>query len=107
MACRWGAALSLKLNRIELGKTAFDLLTPIIRELSSSDEELAKAAKEASGYIKGKLGQMEYNSIVSRITQNIELKRAVRKKERSQLVCCENQLKKVYITWFPLSRGTS
>lgn len=87
MCFNWIAAVAVKLLREELEPIASSLLFPLVREMSLvEDNSLKKSAKEAASYVKSKLGNDTYQSLVADITRVLEIKKADRRKERSQLV---------------------
>lgn len=87
MAFNWSAAISLKLSKEELSAVAVQLLKPIARQLNvAEDDDLKKSAREASHYIRKKIGQDLYKDAMARLSQLMDVKRAERKKQRSQLV---------------------
>ena len=89
--CGWVAALADKLNRVTLQSVASMLLVPLVRDLNSDVTELNVAAKNASGLLKGKLGQAEHSELVSNISAQIEERKAIRKTEKAQLVWFNKQ----------------
>ncbi|KAF6203330.1 hypothetical protein GE061_003748 [Apolygus lucorum] len=87
MAFNYSAAVSLKLNKEELSGIAFHLLKPISRQLNvDEDGDLKKAAREASGYIRKKIGADAYNEAMAKLSHLMDVRRAERKKQRSQLM---------------------
>ncbi|XP_073974567.1 small subunit processome component 20 homolog isoform X2 [Rhodnius prolixus] len=87
MCFNWIAAVAVKLLREELEPIASSLLFPLVREMSLvEDNSLKKSAKEAASYVKSKLGNDTYQSLVADITRVLEIKKADRRKERSQLM---------------------
>lgn len=64
-------------------------MSPIVREISTTEEKntiLRRLAKEASVMIKKRLGSEEYTRLLSRIQQNLDIKKAERKMMRTQQV---------------------
>uniref|UniRef100_A0A146LBX0 Small subunit processome component 20 n=2 Tax=Lygus hesperus TaxID=30085 RepID=A0A146LBX0_LYGHE len=87
MAFNYAAAVSLKLSKEELSGIAFHLLKPIARQLNvDEDGDLKKAAREASVYIKKKMGADTYNEAMAKLSHLMDVRRAERKKQRSQLM---------------------
>ncbi|XP_014242650.1 small subunit processome component 20 homolog [Cimex lectularius] len=87
MAFNWLSALAVKLSKEELEPVARLVLYPMLREMSIDDNpSLKRISKEAANCVKSKIGSDKYNSIVATLTTRIEAKRAVKKKERSQLM---------------------
>lgn len=69
----------------------FNILSPIVREISTIEERdttLRRLAKEAAVMIKKRIGNDEYSRLVSRVQQNLDIKKAERRKVRAQQVIC-------------------
>lgn len=72
-----------------LNPVLFNIMTPIVREISAAGEinpSLRRLAKEAAKMIKKSLGNEEYTMLLSRVQQNLDIKKAERKKLRTQQV---------------------
>lgn len=64
-------------------------MSPIVREISTIEEKntsLRRLAKEAAAMIKKRLGNEEYIRLLSRIQQQLDIKKAERRKVRTQQV---------------------
>ena len=67
----------------------FHLMSPLVREMTTSDESnapLRQLAKEVSGMIKKQMDREEYVKLLSKIQQKIDTRKAERKKSRKQQV---------------------
>lgn len=91
MAFNFAAAVSLKLSQEELSPLALQLLKPIARQLNVDDEDpnLKRSAREAANYIRKKIGADLYNETMAKLSNLMDVKRAERKKQRTQLVKLE------------------
>lgn len=72
-----------------LNVVLFNIMSPIVREISTTEEQnttLRRLAKEASVMIKKRLDSEEYTRLLSRIQQNLDIKKAERKMMRTQQV---------------------
>lgn len=72
-----------------LNVVLFNIMSPIVREISTTEEKntiLRRLAKEASVMIKKRLDSEEYTRLLSRIQQNLDIKKAERKMMRTQQV---------------------
>lgn len=64
-------------------------MSPIVREISAVEEKntiLRRLAKEAAMMIKKRLDNEQYTKLLSRIQQNLDIKKAERRKIRTQQV---------------------
>lgn len=64
-------------------------MSPIAREMSSLEKTnipLRRLAKEAAVMIKKRLGNEEYTRLLSRVQQKLDVKKAERRKSRTQQV---------------------
>ncbi|XP_075229923.1 small subunit processome component 20 homolog [Lycorma delicatula] len=89
MVFHWMAAIALKLKQESLLPVVPHIIAPIVREMNMGDEgapTLKQIAKEASGYVKRKIGSEEFNRLITNYTSRLDIKRAIRKKERAQQV---------------------
>lgn len=90
MSFNWLAALVVKLDETTLRPVLHQIMTPVVRELNTVDEQnssLQEVAKECANYIRKKIGGNDYNRILSTLTTKLDIKRIERKKEKAQLVC--------------------
>jgi hypothetical protein len=89
MSFNWMAALALKLDSETLTPLARNILGPLAREINTTEESnvtLRQVAKEAAGYVKRKIGNDVYNTVMLEQTDRLDAKRAERRKQRAQLV---------------------
>lgn len=72
-----------------LNVVLFNIMSPIVREISAVEEKnttLRRLAKEAAMMIKKRLDNEQYTKLLSRIQQNLDIKKAERRKIRTQQV---------------------
>lgn len=91
MIFHWIAAIALKLRRESLLPVAPHLIAPLVREINMENEGdsgslLKRIAKEASMYVKKKIGSEEYDRLIANCTSRLDIRRTQRKKERAQQV---------------------
>lgn len=67
----------------------FQLMSPLVREMlttEESSEALRQLSHEVGKLIKKRVGDELYNSLLVKVQQKIEIKKAERKKNQKQLV---------------------
>lgn len=67
----------------------FNIMSPLVREIAITEEtnvELRRLAKEVVGMIKKSIGNEEYVKLLNRVQQKLDIKRAERRKVRTQQV---------------------
>lgn len=96
MCFNWLAALAVKLSGDELQTIALSALTPLVREMGTTEEkyaEIRQIATEAANYYKKRLGNEVYLKTIATLQQRQDVRRANRKRERAQgvsiVVCSE------------------
>ncbi|KMR04659.1 small subunit processome component 20-like protein [Lasius niger] len=65
----------------------FNIMSPLVREIAITEEtnvELRRLAKEVVGMIKKSIGNEEYVKLLNRVQQKLDIKRAERRKVRTQ-----------------------
>lgn len=70
-------------------------MSPIVREMSTTEEHnapLRRLAKEAATMIKKRTNE-RYTTLLSRVQQKLDIKKAERRKIRTQQVCFDNFLR--------------
>lgn len=83
-------ALSGRLERSKLVSVLKIILKPLIRELSTTDDtsmDIRRIAKAAASIVKKKCGPETYNDNCTIIQQNLNARRALRKKASLLQVC--------------------
>ncbi|XP_066256541.1 small subunit processome component 20 homolog [Euwallacea similis] len=71
------------------------LLAPLVREMITTEEKnapLRQLAKEVSHHVKKRIGMEEYTKTLQRLQQNLTVKRAERKRERTQLAVTDPEV---------------
>ncbi|XP_076264086.1 small subunit processome component 20 homolog isoform X2 [Rhynchophorus ferrugineus] len=85
---KWIAGIVTVLDTDNVKPILHHLVAPLVRELISTDEKNApirQLAKEVSKHLKGKIGVELYTQTLQSLQQNLEVKRAERKRSRTQL----------------------
>ncbi|CAG9813428.1 unnamed protein product [Phaedon cochleariae] len=85
---KWIAGVGTALEIKNILPIIHHLLAPLVREMTSTEEKnapLRQLAKEVSNLFKNKLGIEKYTSILSKQQQTLSVKRAERKRARTQL----------------------
>lgn len=73
----------------ELNALLFNLMSPLVREMTTTEESnapLRQLAKEIASMIKKQMGIEEYAKLLSKVQQKIDSKKAERRKIRKQQV---------------------
>lgn len=86
---KWVAGAVATIPMEYLSPLLFNIMSPIVREMSNMGENntaLRRLAKEAAVMIKKRLGSEEYARLLSRIQQKLDIKKAERRKMRTQQV---------------------
>lgn len=85
---KWIAGVCTVLETCNIKPVLHHLLSPLVRELLTKDEcnaQLRGLAKEVCNLIKQKVGLNFYSSVLTKVQQQLSIKRAERKRVRSQL----------------------
>lgn len=72
-----------------LNAILFNIMSPLVREIAITEEtnvELRRLAKEVVAMIKKSVGNEEYIKLLNRVQQKLDIKRAERRKVRTQQV---------------------
>lgn len=72
-----------------LNPVLFHLMSPLVREMATTEESnapLRHLAKDVATMIKKSLGSEEYTRLLSKVQQQLDTKRAEKKKLRTQEV---------------------
>ncbi|KAF3425764.1 hypothetical protein E2986_10060 [Frieseomelitta varia] len=92
---KWVAGILATIPMEYLNVILVNIMSPIVREISATEEKittLRRLAKEAAAMIKKRLGNEEYTRLFSRIQQNLDIKKAERKKIRTQQFVTDPEL---------------
>ncbi|XP_076242844.1 small subunit processome component 20 homolog [Calliopsis andreniformis] len=92
---KWVAGAVATIPMEYLNTVLFNIMTPIVREISAAGEPstgLRRLAKEAATMIKKSLGSEEYARLMSRVQQNLDIKKAERRKIRTQQYVTDPEL---------------
>lgn len=85
---KWIAGVATTLEVDKIKEVLHNLLAPLVREMSTTEESnapLRQLAKEVAGIIKKKVGSEDYISCISKLQMQLNVRRAERKRERTQL----------------------
>lgn len=95
MVFNWFAALAVKLNEETLSKLLSTILAPIVRELSTDDEQgttIRRVAKEVLKFYREKIPRNVYDDVIAKVQRALDIKRAKRKANLAHMVsitsCC-------------------
>lgn len=89
MVFNWFAALAVKLDEKVLSSLLATILTPVIRELSTDDEQgvtIRRVAKEVLKFYREKISQDDYDDVLTKVQRLLDIKRAKRKANLAQMV---------------------
>ncbi|XP_076171321.1 small subunit processome component 20 homolog [Ptiloglossa arizonensis] len=92
---KWVAGAVVTIPMEYLNKILFNIMSPIAREMSSLEKTnipLRRLAKEAAVMIKKRLGNEEYTRLLSRVQQKLDVKKAERRKSRTQQFITDPEL---------------
>ncbi|XP_043248533.1 small subunit processome component 20 homolog [Colletes gigas] len=92
---KWTAGAVATIPMECLNAVLFNIMSPIAREMSSTEESnvaLRRLAKEAAVMIKKRLGNEEYTRLLSRVQQKLDIKKAERRKSRTQQFVTDPEL---------------
>lgn len=92
---KWIAGVCTVLDRTKIRPVLHHLLAPLVRELLIKEEsnvELRNLAKEVCTLIKQHVGQNYYSKVLSIVQQQLSVKRAERKRIRSQLAVTDPEV---------------
>lgn len=85
---KWIAGVVTALDAETFRPVIPQLLAPLVREMVTTEEKnapLRQLAKEVANHLKKKIGMDEYTETLQKLQQNLNVKRAERKRVRSQL----------------------
>lgn len=83
------AGIVIKIPTECLHAILFSIMSPLVREITITEEtnvELRQLAKEVLSLIKKAIGNEEYVKLLNRVQQKLDIKKAERKKARTQQV---------------------
>lgn len=85
----WFAALAIKCDQNKLIPVLPIVLLPILRELANTEAQgmaIRRMAKEVLQHYRQKIDADEYNKTVNRVQRFLDIKRAKRKVQNTQMV---------------------
>ncbi|KAG7189774.1 hypothetical protein KM043_017437 [Ampulex compressa] len=94
-AFKWIAGVVATVPMEYLNVVLFNIMSPLVREMSNTDETntaLRRLAKEVATMIKKRVGSEEYIGLLSRVQQKLDVKKAERKKIRTQQYVTDPEL---------------
>jgi len=89
MVFNWLAALAVKLDEDKCTSLLHIILLPILRELSTTDEQglvIRRRDKEVLKYYRKKVSAKAYDKMMIKVQKKLDTKRAQRKIKLSQMV---------------------
>lgn len=92
---KWIAGVAIALDVEKMSPVLHHLLGPLARELITTEEThapLRQLAKEVSNIIKKKIGMEKYTITLSKLQETISIKRAERKRARTQLAVTDPEI---------------
>ncbi|CAG9761397.1 unnamed protein product [Ceutorhynchus assimilis] len=92
---KWIAGVVTALDIENIRPVVHHLLAPLVREMITTEEKnapLRQLGKEVAGLFKKKLGIEEYMKILQKLQQTLTVKRAERKRDRSQLAITDPEV---------------
>nr|CAI5867718.1 unnamed protein product [Callosobruchus analis] len=92
---KWIAGVVMALHIEKIRPVLLHLMAPLVRELITTDEKnapLRQVAKEVTNMLKKKIGIEEYTDLLSKLQQNLSIKRTERKRARTQLAITDPEL---------------
>ncbi|XP_016914705.1 small subunit processome component 20 homolog [Apis cerana] len=92
---KWVAGIVVTIPMEFLNVVLFNIMSPIVREISAVEEKnttLRRLAKEAAMMIKKRLDNEQYTKLLNRIQQNLDIKKAERRKIRTQQFVTDPEL---------------
>ncbi|XP_012255555.2 small subunit processome component 20 homolog [Athalia rosae] len=84
---KWIAGVVATVPFENLTPVLFHMMSPLVREMATTEESnapLRHLAKDVSTMIKKGLGSEEYSKLLSKVQQKLDMKRAEKKKQRTQ-----------------------
>lgn len=88
-----GVGMALELNAIT--PVLHHLLAPLVREMITTEEKnapLRQLSKEVANLLKNKVGMEKYTNTLSKLQQTLSIKRAERKRSRTQLAVTDPEV---------------
>ncbi|KAK2574916.1 hypothetical protein KPH14_002607 [Odynerus spinipes] len=92
---KWIAGVVATIPMENLNPILFNLMSPLVREMSTTEESnapLRRLAKEVASMIKKQIGSEEYTRLLSRVQQKLESKKTERRKIRTQQFVTDPEL---------------
>ncbi|CAH2002387.1 unnamed protein product [Acanthoscelides obtectus] len=92
---KWIAGVITALDMEKVRPVLHHLMAPLVRELITTEEKnapLRQLAKEVTNMLKKKIGMEEYTQVLSKLQQNLSVKRAERKRARTQLAVTDPEI---------------
>lgn len=91
---KWIAGVISTISLDYLRPIMFHIMGPLVRELSSGENgnaQLKQLSKEVTGLVKKKMDANEYQELLRKVEMRLNIRRAERKKVRSQQVISLNK----------------
>ncbi|XP_022902088.2 small subunit processome component 20 homolog [Onthophagus taurus] len=92
---KWIAGVAIALSDESVLENVHHLMAPLVREMVTTDEKeapLRQLSKEVGGIIKKKIGVEKYTEVLAKVQQQLSVKRAERKRTRTQLAVTDPEL---------------
>ncbi|KAJ8922426.1 hypothetical protein NQ315_004372 [Exocentrus adspersus] len=92
---KWVAGVGLALDTDAILPVLHHLLAPLVREMITTEEKnapLRQLSKEVAGLLKKKVGMERYTETLSRLQQTLSVRRAERKRTRTQLAVTDPEM---------------
>ncbi|KRT84681.1 HEAT domain-containing protein [Oryctes borbonicus] len=92
---KWIAGIVTALDLNNLQPILHHLLAPLVREMVTTDEsetDLRRLSKDVANLIKKKIGMEKYTDNISKLEQQLSIKRAERKRSRNQLAVTDPEI---------------
>ncbi|XP_035727395.1 small subunit processome component 20 homolog isoform X1 [Vespa mandarinia] len=92
---KWIAGILATIPIEELDTLLFNLMSPLVREMSTTEESnapLRQLAKEVASMIKKQIGIEEYARLLSKVQQKLDSKKTERRKIRKQQLVTDPEL---------------
>ncbi|KAJ8971910.1 hypothetical protein NQ314_000481 [Rhamnusium bicolor] len=92
---KWIAGVGTALDVDTILPVLHHLLAPLVREMITTDEKnapLRQLSKEVANLLKKKVGMDKYTSTLSKLQQTLSVKRAERKRTRTQLAVTDPEM---------------
>lgn len=92
---KWIAGVGMALELDAIMPVLHHLLAPLVREMITTEEKnapLRQLSKEVANLLKNKVGMEEYTNTLSKLQQSLSVRRAERKRSRTQLAVTDPEM---------------